>query len=67
MTMSPQQVNNFPCVCGHYYTEHAVSDFWKYEKFCLECGMDDIDKNSKTVTCPEYKPDNLKYLENRAN
>jgi hypothetical protein len=46
--------NKFPCICGHLKSQHNWFVFnYEYDNACDYC----------YERCLEYKPDNLKYLE----
>ncbi len=48
---------DYPCVCGHLAGQHAMEKSNIF-KMCL---MDYI--STTPCNCDDYKPDNLRYLE----
>lgn len=55
--------DNFPCKCGHFKSQHG---FMINDPVCGDC-MNNVKKNIKLgmIFAHEYKPDNLKYLEEK--
>jgi hypothetical protein len=55
-------VNNF-CICGHFESSHTKYRLTSgsYRGYCISCFS--INPQKSLVHLHEFKPDNLKYLE----
>jgi hypothetical protein len=57
---------DFPCVCGHEALDHPKIGKYGYI-MCEECFRENINSwRIRELSCKEYKPDNLRYLEMKA-
>ncbi len=58
----------FPCVCGHLEKIHIKLRNPKHEVECEDCmdkWMNTYFPSPEYFYCTKYRPDNLKYLEQR--